>query len=39
MGSGEAEDRRQFSEYFAVRRDAVRRTAYLLCGDWYWPTT
>jgi RNA polymerase sigma-70 factor (sigma-E family) len=26
----------QFEEYFAARRDAVRRTAYLLCGDWYW---
>jgi len=36
MGSGEAEDRRQFSEYFAARRDTVRRTAYLLCGDWHW---
>ncbi len=29
-------DQRQFSEYFAARRDAVRRTAYLLCGDWHW---
>jgi RNA polymerase sigma-70 factor (sigma-E family) len=25
-----------FEEYFATRRDAVRRAAYLLCGDWYW---
>ena len=30
------EDRRQFSEYFAARHDAVRRTAYLMCGDWHW---
>ncbi|GAA3305348.1 SigE family RNA polymerase sigma factor [Dactylosporangium vinaceum] len=26
----------EFDDYFAVRRDAVRRTAYLLCGDWHW---
>jgi RNA polymerase sigma-70 factor (sigma-E family) len=26
---------REFAEYFAARRDAVRRTAYLLCGDWH----
>jgi RNA polymerase sigma-70 factor (sigma-E family) len=26
----------EFEEYFAARRDAVRRAAYLLCGDWYW---
>ncbi|AVT37058.1 SigE family RNA polymerase sigma factor [Plantactinospora sp. BB1] len=30
------EDRRQFSEYFAARRDVVRRSAYLMCGDWHW---
>ncbi|MGE3288207.1 MAG: SigE family RNA polymerase sigma factor [Pseudonocardia sp.] len=24
-----------FAEYFRTRRDAVRRTAYLLCGDWH----
>ena len=24
-----------FAEYFRARRDAVRRTAYLLCGDWH----
>ena len=24
-----------FEEYFRTRRDAVRRTAYLLCGDWH----
>ena len=34
--SGEADERRQFGEYFAARRDTVRRTAYLLCGDWHW---
>ncbi|MEV4135435.1 SigE family RNA polymerase sigma factor [Dactylosporangium sp. NPDC049742] len=25
-----------FDDYFAARRDAVRRTAFLLCGDWHW---
>lgn len=30
------EDQRQFSEYFAARREVVRRTAYLMCGDWHW---
>ncbi|MEO7127046.1 MAG: SigE family RNA polymerase sigma factor [Nakamurella sp.] len=25
----------EFSAYVAARRDAVRRTAYLLCGDWH----
>ena len=24
-----------FEAYFRARRDAVRRTAYLLCGDWH----
>jgi RNA polymerase sigma-70 factor (sigma-E family) len=24
-----------FDAYFRARRDAVRRTAYLLCGDWH----
>jgi RNA polymerase sigma-70 factor (sigma-E family) len=33
--AGSDEQRRQFAEYFAARRDAVRRLAYLLCGDWY----
>jgi len=28
-------DEREFAEYFAVRQQAVRRTAYLLCGDWH----
>jgi RNA polymerase sigma-70 factor (sigma-E family) len=33
----EADDaaEREFAEYFRARRDAVRRTAYLLCGDWH----
>jgi RNA polymerase sigma-70 factor (sigma-E family) len=35
-GSGMDDERRQFTEYFAARRDAVRRTAYLICGDWHW---
>jgi RNA polymerase sigma-70 factor (sigma-E family) len=26
---------REFAAYFAARRDAVRRTAFLLCGDWH----
>ena len=26
---------REFAEYFADRQDAVRRIAYLLCGDWH----
>ncbi|MEV4136681.1 SigE family RNA polymerase sigma factor [Dactylosporangium sp. NPDC049742] len=30
------DDRRQFGEYFAARHIVVRRTAYLLCGDWHW---
>jgi RNA polymerase sigma-70 factor (sigma-E family) len=36
MRSDEDEGRRQFSEFFAARRDVVRRTAYLMCGDWHW---
>lgn len=28
-------DEREFAEYFAARQQAVRRTAYLLCGDWH----
>ncbi|CAA9449254.1 MAG: RNA polymerase sigma-70 factor [uncultured Pseudonocardia sp.] len=33
---GEAgEDAAAFEAYFRARRDAVRRTAYLLCGDWH----
>jgi RNA polymerase sigma-70 factor (sigma-E family) len=24
-----------FAEYFTARSDAMRRTAYLLCGDWH----
>ena len=36
MPSGDPEEHRQFREYFAARRDTVRRTAYMLCGDWHW---
>jgi DNA-directed RNA polymerase specialized sigma24 family protein len=25
----------EFDAYFRTRRDAVRRTAFLLCGDWH----
>ena len=28
-------DEQEFAEYFTARRDAVRRTAFLLCGDWH----
>lgn len=28
-------EEREFTDYFAARRDAVRRTAYLICGDWH----
>ncbi|RJQ76560.1 SigE family RNA polymerase sigma factor [Pseudonocardiaceae bacterium YIM PH 21723] len=28
-------DEREFADYFAARLDAVRRTAYMLCGDWH----
>jgi RNA polymerase sigma-70 factor (sigma-E family) len=28
-------DEQEFAEYFVARRDAVRRTAYLMCGDWH----
>ncbi|MET7403030.1 SigE family RNA polymerase sigma factor [Dactylosporangium sp. NPDC005572] len=36
MPGGESEDQRQFREYFVARHEAVRRTAYVLCGDWHW---
>src|SRR5690606_21284241 len=28
-------DDQEFTEYFAAKRDSVRRTAYMLCGDWH----
>lgn len=28
-------EEQEFAEYFARRQNAVRRTAYLLCGDWH----
>jgi RNA polymerase sigma-70 factor (sigma-E family) len=28
-------EEQEFANYFAARRDAVRRTAYLICGDWH----
>ncbi|HWE88842.1 MAG TPA: SigE family RNA polymerase sigma factor [Pseudonocardiaceae bacterium] len=31
----EQRDEQEFAEYFTARRDAVRRSAYLLCGDWH----
>jgi RNA polymerase sigma-70 factor (sigma-E family) len=34
--SDEDDQRRRFAEYFAARQAALRRTAYLLCGDWHW---
>jgi RNA polymerase sigma-70 factor (sigma-E family) len=36
MRRDDDEDWRQYSEYFAARHQAVRRTAYLMCGDWHW---
>jgi RNA polymerase sigma-70 factor (sigma-E family) len=36
MPNGETEEQQQFREYFTARRDVVRRTAYVLCGDWHW---
>ncbi|WP_432824728.1 sigma-70 family RNA polymerase sigma factor [Dactylosporangium sp. CA-092794] len=36
MAGGEDEEQRQFREYFTARHDTVRRTAYVLCGDWHW---
>jgi RNA polymerase sigma-70 factor (sigma-E family) len=36
MPSDKPIEQREFGEYFVARRDAVRRTAYLLCGDWHW---
>ena len=30
------DERHQFTEYFTARQATVRRTAYLLCGDWHW---
>ena len=31
----DALDEAEFERYFRARRDAIRRTAYLLCGDWH----
>jgi RNA polymerase sigma factor (sigma-70 family) len=31
-----SEERERFTEYFAARQATLRRTAYLLCGDWHW---
>lgn len=28
-------EEQEFTDYFAARCDAVRRTAYLICGDWH----
>jgi RNA polymerase sigma factor (sigma-70 family) len=30
-----SDEQAQFTAYFRARRDVVRRTAYLLCGDWH----
>jgi RNA polymerase sigma-70 factor (sigma-E family) len=34
-GSGKAERDRQFTDYVTSSRGQLRRTAYLLCGDWH----
>jgi RNA polymerase sigma-70 factor (sigma-E family) len=31
----EQREEQEFADYFAARRDAVRRTAFALCGDWH----
>ncbi|GAY09281.1 SigE family RNA polymerase sigma factor [Pseudonocardia sp. N23] len=31
----EASVEQEFAEYFDARRDTVRRTAFLMCGDWH----
>lgn len=36
MPRQDPEEHRQFREYFVARHDTVRRTAYMLCGDWHW---
>lgn len=28
-------EEQEFAEYFTARRDATRRMAYLMCGDWH----
>lgn len=28
-------EEQEFTDYFTARREAVRRTAYLICGDWH----
>lgn len=28
-------DEQEFAEYFAARREAVRRMAHMMCGDWH----
>jgi RNA polymerase sigma-70 factor (sigma-E family) len=35
MSDERADGRTQFAAFFAARHDLVRRTAYLLCGDWH----
>ncbi|MER7273040.1 SigE family RNA polymerase sigma factor [Dactylosporangium sp. NPDC000244] len=36
MPGAETDEQQQFREYFTARHDTVRRTAYVLCGDWHW---
>lgn len=31
----DASSEEEFAEFFRARRDAVRRSAFLLCGDWH----
>ncbi|MGH3624898.1 MAG: SigE family RNA polymerase sigma factor [Sciscionella sp.] len=35
MDQREEREYEDFTAYFEARRDAVRRSAYLLCGDWH----
>jgi RNA polymerase sigma-70 factor (sigma-E family) len=31
-----SDDKERFSQYFTARQASLRRTAFLLCGDWHW---
>ncbi len=35
QADGSADSEQAFADYFRARRDAVRRSAYLMCGDWH----
>ena len=35
MDQSEEREYEDFAAYFEAKRDAVRRSAYLICGDWH----